>query len=213
MAERYARIDVNFMHKRTADKLRNELGPLAQLAFLALILRSKDGATPGTFVYSTDAIGWEKLGLDPDRDGIPFTLDEFFRLTGRLRQTSRTHVGRLTNVKLTRYEQWQKDARRYEERVKKSRTRRKSTGDTTGDTIGDTTGDMRGTKNISSSNASATPKPPLNGKTFPCSHPRCTKILRTAAELAGHLEDVHGVTAAESAAADDFPATPKETHA
>lgn len=130
MAQRYARVDVEFMHKRTARKLLDELGLGGPLVFLALILKAKDGAVPGVFTYTSEAAAWEKLGLEGVEVG--FTLDEFLKVTGRLKQTSRTPVGRLMNVQLTRYADWQKDAKRYEEAVKKARTRAHSTGDTNG---------------------------------------------------------------------------------
>lgn len=170
MAQRYARIDVDFFHKKTANKLMDALGNEGALVFLALILRAKDGVDPGTFVYSSDAVAWEKLGFDSRT--FNFTLDEFFKVTGRLKQTSRTRVGHRWNVKLTHYEAWQKDSRRYEERAKKSRIRRQSTGDGTGDTIGDTTGDTRGTKNVSRSRTTSTPKPPKENQNGNTPHPQ-----------------------------------------
>lgn len=129
MAARFARIDVDFMSKNTAQTLLDELGPWGPLLFLALILKAKDGVEPGVFTYTTDAIGWDRLGiLDPPED---ITLDQFFTVTGRLKQTRRTCVGRVKNVTLTRYADWQKDSKRYEEAVKKRRSRARLAGDTT----------------------------------------------------------------------------------
>lgn len=191
MAQRYARLDVEFFHKRTARALSDKLGPCAPMVFIALILKAKDGAVPGTFTYASEAAAWEKLGLE--HIDVGFTLDEFLKVTGRLKQTSRTPVGRLMNVKLTRYGDWQKDARRYEEATKKSRTRDKSTGDTQGTQQGT----RKGHKGGPSSRPTSTPKPPIekNGKTHIC--PRCGITKKTEAELTEHLENIHGVLPTE----------------
>lgn len=190
MAQRYARIDVDFAHKRTARRLTEELGIVAPYVFITLILRAKDGIEPGTFVYRSEAVGWEKLGFDPE--AMPFTLDEFFTVTGRLRQTSRKRLGDIWNVKLTQYGEWQKDSKRYEEAAKKSRTRGKSAGDTNGTQQGTRAGHKGGPRTRSRS----TPKPPSNGKANPLKCPHCRadrKPFPNAEELAGHLEDTHGI--------------------
>lgn len=127
MGDRYFRVDVSFFHKNTCHALMQKLGPGGPLTFLALLARAKDGHTPGTFSYASDAIGWEKLGLEPDDVG--FTLDEFFHATGRLKQTSRRRHGRVWNVSITRYERWQQESERYEAAVRKSRSRGKTTRD------------------------------------------------------------------------------------
>ena len=187
MARRYARIDVDFLHKRTARTLLDKLGPCGPLVFVALILKAKDGATPGTFTYTSEESAWEKLGLEGVDVG--FTLDEFLKVTGRLKQTSRTPVGRLMNVKLTRYEEWQKDSRRYEEATRKSSKRKESTADTKRTQHGTSSGRNRGPR----SRATSTPLPPnneKNGQTHTCS--RCGAIKKTAELLAEHLEHVHG---------------------
>lgn len=194
MAHRYARIDVDFLHKRTAKKLRDEFGLAGPLVFLALILKAKDGAVPGTFTYASEASAWEKLGLE---DCQPeFTFERFLSITGRLKQTSRTPVGRLINVKLTNYGQWQKDARRYEEATKKARTRAKSVGDTQGTSQGTRAGHKGGP----SSRATSTPKPPSKKtpKTLIC--PRCGINGLTPRSLPEHLEIVHGVLPEQEAA-------------
>jgi hypothetical protein len=188
MAQRYARIDVDFLHKRTAQTLLRELGPGGPLVFIALILKAKDGIVPGTFTYASESAAWEKLGLE----NVPlgFTLDEFLKVTGRLKQTSRTPVGRLMNVKLTRYGDWQKDAKRYEAATKKARSRAHSTRDTNGTAPGTPKGQKGGPRSTSTS----TPKPPLRkSKTGAHSCPRCPLTFTTANTLAEHLENVHAL--------------------
>lgn len=197
MAQRYARIDVDFMHKRTANTLLEKFGPAGPLVFLALILRAKDGSPPGTFTYPTEALGWDRLGL-PDLD-VGFTLDEFFTATGRIKQTSRRRNGRVWNVYLTRYADWQKDAKRYEEATKKARTRAHSTGDTNGTQPGTT----KGQKGRPRSRSRSTPLPPRKNGTSPRSRgtnprahpaypcPHCGARQRTQGELDDHIKYLH----------------------
>lgn len=188
MAQRYARIDVDFFHKNTARKLQTELGLAGPLVFLSLILRAKDGIEPGVFVYRSEAVGWEKLGFDPE--AMPFTLDTFFTTTGRLRQTSRKRLGDIWNVKLSHYGEWQQESRKYEAAVKKSRTRHKSTGDTNGTAQGTQEGRNGGTRSRSTS----TPKPPVNGKqTHDHDCPECGVRQPSRTALTAHLELDHGV--------------------
>lgn len=212
MAQRYARVDVEFLHKRTAKTLMRELGPGGPLVFIALILKSKDGVVPGTFTYSTEAVGWEKLGLE-DVD-MGFTLDQFFKVTGRLKQTSRTPVGRQMNVRLTRYGDWQKDARRYEEATKKARTRAHSTVDTNGTQPGTGEGHIGGPSSTSRSipltprekgtNSRAKGTSPRQRGTSPRQRtqthhhvcPRCDLAHPDETELAAHLDNVHGLASA-----------------
>lgn len=184
MAERYFRVDVSFFHKRTCQTLMRKLGPGGPLTFLALVARAKDGSTPGVFTYASEAIAWEKLGLDPNDVG--FTLDQFLDATGRLKQTSRTRVGRLTNVKLTRYELWQKDSERYEGAVRKSRSRQQNTRDMAVTPLGTRPGQER----YLGSRTSSTPKPPLNG-TQNC--PECGVTIKPPTTMADHLWQTHDI--------------------
>lgn len=157
MADRYFRVDVSFFHKNTCRVLLEKLGVGGPLAYLSLCARAKDSTIPGTFIYSSDAVAWEKLGLDPIDVG--FTLDEFFTVTGRIKQTSRTRVGRQIHVKLTQYERWQKDSKRYESAVRKSRSRREKTRDNDVTGAGHTS-DSRRDLDL---DLDLPPNPPLNG--------------------------------------------------
>lgn len=187
MPKRYARLDVDFFHKRTARALRDRFGVAGPALFVALILRAKDGSPPGTFTYTTDAVAWEKLGFDGVDLG--FTLDDFFTMLGRLKQSSRRRVGPVTNVYLTRYADWQKDSRRYEEAVRKSSKRRETTADTKRTQHGTRSGHKVGPR----SRTTSTPLPPIekNGQTYPCTI--CGASQRTKAELEDHLEYVHEI--------------------
>jgi hypothetical protein len=188
MAQRYARIDVDFFHKNTAGKIRERLGRDGQLVFLALILRAKDGSPAGTFSYSSEAVGWEKLGFG--NEAMPFTLDEFFTVLGQLKQASRRRRGLVTDASLTRYGDWQQDSRRYEEAVRKASKRAQSAADTERTPHGTAGGHPGGTRSRSRS----TPKPPLKKrKTAGHQCPRCPLAFTGSHELAEHLENVHAL--------------------
>lgn len=186
MAQRYARIDVDFFHKNTAAKIRERLGRDGQLVFLALILRAKDGSPAGTFSYSTEAVGWEKLGFG--NETMPFTLDEFFTVLGQLKQSSRRRHGLVWDVSITRYGDWQKESRRYEEAVRKASKRAHSPADKQRTQGGTASGHARGTRSRSRS----TPIPPSrNSKSASHACPRCPIVCPTATALQEHLENVH----------------------
>ena len=188
MASRYFRVDVDFFHKRTCRTLASELGPWAPIVFLSLIARAKDGPVPGTFSYFSEAVALEKLGVE--YADLGFTLDGFFKVTGRLKQTSRRRNGLVWDVCLTRYADWQKDSRRYEEAVRKSSKRRETAADTQRTQRGTRSGHNRG----SSSSSISTPYPNGKSKT---PRPKCHLCSYIATpdpdDLAGHLEDNHGI--------------------
>ena len=191
MASRYARLDVDFMSKNTAQTLLTELGPWGPLLFVALILKAKDGSPPGTFSYTTDTVGWDRLGiLDPPDD---VTLDQFLAVTGRLKQTRRTCVGRVKNVTLTRYGDWQMDSKRYEGAVKKARLRAHSGGDKKGIDEGTQQGLDGGPRPTSITNPptphlrrNGNTRPKRNTPAFTC--PKCHHTFDRQDHLETHLE-------------------------
>lgn len=208
MAQRYFRVDVDFFHKTTCHKLLAELGPWGPLVFLSMIARAKDGIEPGVFAYQSEAVAWEKLGFDGH--DIPFTLDEFLRLTGRMKQTAKTRVGRTMNVKISRYGDWQKDAERYEAAIRNARKR--------GQTPRNSTVTQGGTapyrKGGPSSTSISTPKPP-QGKTQNGRHPHgrewhhhdcptCGARQPSLSALEDHLRIFHDTATADTHP-DDIP--------
>lgn len=195
MADRYARVDVMFFHKRTCDRLHAEFGWEGVAVFLAFVCQVKTSPIPGTFIYESEASGWAKLGFEGRQPS--FTLAEFFRFTGRIKQTSKTSVGRLQHVKSTHYERWQKDSRRYEEAARKSRKR----AETTADTKRTTKRTGSGRDAAPSSRSRSTPKPPTgkNGN-YPDRCPVCNVELLATSTVEQHLEHVHGIVDTEAAA-------------
>ena len=71
------------------------------MLFLAACKREPN---QGTFTYTTDEEAWGKIGAQ----ATLFTLDEFFRLTGRWKKTSKTRSGRIKHVVVTPklWEKW-----------------------------------------------------------------------------------------------------------
>jgi hypothetical protein len=104
-----------------------------------------------------------------------------------MKQTSRTPVGRQMNVRITRYGDWQKDARRYEEAAKKARKRAHSTGDTNGTPPGT----LKGQKGGPRSRTTSTPQTPHSGKSKTLACPHCGTEQRNQSELDDHIAYVH----------------------
>lgn len=118
---RFYRVDLDFWHKRTCDRLLAELGPWGPCVWLALIAEAKRAHLKGTVIVTGEPQFWQLLGLYGDEHRIPpFTMNEFLTLTGRLKQTSRTPVGRLLHITLTRFGEWQKDAAKEDDRDRKN---------------------------------------------------------------------------------------------
>ncbi len=92
-----------------------------------MLTAAKRGVPEGSFVYIGE--GWSALGLVPSPP-FEFTLEEFLRLTGQLKQTRKRRSGDVTNVHLTHWAQWQKEWRRDAERERMSRKRRESHANT-----------------------------------------------------------------------------------
>ena len=137
MADRYFHVDVSFMHKRTADVLYDKFGAEGPLVFLALCAQAKNGRPPGTFEYENEPLGWVYLGFAGREPN--FTLEDFFKVTGKLKQTAKRRQTHGNHVVLTQYARWQKDAKRLQgvERQRRYRAKNKDVGSVTeGVTVG-----------------------------------------------------------------------------
>lgn len=129
-ARRFYMVDLDFFHKKTFDRLYDEFGAAGPLVWLALIAEAKRSRIPGTLTVTGGADFWAQLGFQ-GRD-LGFTMDAFLAFTGRYKLTSRTSLGRLQNVLITSFKQWQNDWKRESERTRKSRYRAQRDGDTEG---------------------------------------------------------------------------------
>jgi hypothetical protein len=59
------------------------------------------------FSYRSEDGAWLELGVAEP----PFTLDEFLRVTGRMKKTRKTRRGRITDVHITVWEEWNETPR------------------------------------------------------------------------------------------------------
>jgi hypothetical protein len=198
MADRYFHVDVSFMHKRTADVLYQEFGHAGPLVFLALCAQAKNGRPPGTFEYENEPLGWFYLGLkgrEPD-----FTLEEFFKVTGKLKQTAKRRQTHGNHVVLTQYARWQKDARRLQGVERQRRYRAKKSGDDSV-TVG-VTPHITETSPRTRSRTRTTPQPPNEGKPperIGSWCPICEDRLPPGISLVDHINNTHGTEPQEAA--------------
>lgn len=114
-------VSVNVAHSTTGTRLQEELGPAALAAWIGLLAACKRSPIEGRISFTSESEAWQIIGiLEPKRLG--FTLEEFLDVLGRLKQTrrtgnntprtrnktERTPRGRVTNVQVTHWEQWQR---------------------------------------------------------------------------------------------------------
>jgi hypothetical protein len=118
---RYYRVDLDFWHKTTCHKLLEQHGPWGPCVWLSMVAEAKRSSVPGVLIVTSMEALQDRLGLIDYE--LPFTLDEFLQTTGRLKQTSRSRVGRLLHVTLTHYGEWQKDWQRDADRDRQTRRR------------------------------------------------------------------------------------------
>lgn len=122
---RFYRVDVEFFHKHTCDRLLTSLGPWGALAFLSLIAAAKRSSIPGHVVIASEGEFWQQLGLYGH--DLPFTMDQLLRRLGELKQTKKTRFGQLTDIKLTRFSEWQQEWRREDDAARQNARRNQQT--------------------------------------------------------------------------------------
>jgi hypothetical protein len=110
----YAPLSVTFATGRTGTAIQNKHGLEGLAVWAAMIAAAKRGR--GQIVFAT-ASDWQAIGiLRPPK----FTLTEFLKTTGRMKQTRTTRHGHVMYVDLTAYEAWNNDAYRQRERERKT---------------------------------------------------------------------------------------------
>lgn len=137
---RYVPLDVFVAFEEPGLTLRQKWGNDGLLAWALYLAACKREPIQGRFTYVSDAEAWGKLGMDAPGG---FTLDDFFRLTGRLKNTSRTRSGRVSNVLCTKWGLWNNAWDRQREAEKKARIRAQRTGDSTETLPGQSPDDKR----------------------------------------------------------------------
>jgi hypothetical protein len=104
---------------RTGTKLLARWGMEGLCTWMLYLAACKRDLNPGSFRYTSEPEGWTKLGAR----ATSFTLEDFFKYTGTLKQTKRTRIGRVSHVVCTNWEAWDYETRRQIEREEKSRKR------------------------------------------------------------------------------------------
>jgi hypothetical protein len=82
--------------------LQEEFGPSGIAVWVALLTAAKRAHVQGQFSYVSEAEAWEKLGVHD----VSFSLEEFLRVTGRMKKTRRSRRGHITDVQITGWEEW-----------------------------------------------------------------------------------------------------------
>ena len=99
---RWIPLSVEFPFDKTGTHLQDEYGPAGLGMWVALLTAAKRAPIQGQFSYTTEAEAWQQLGIvDP-----PCTFDEFVSFTGRIKKTRKRRRGRITDVQITGWEQW-----------------------------------------------------------------------------------------------------------
>lgn len=111
----YAPLSVTFATGKTGSVLQDKLGLEGLAAWACLIAAAKRGAGQVVFAHDRD---WQAIGV---MRAPEFSVRDFLKTTGQLKQTRTTRHGHVMYVQLTSYERWNNDARRQDERERKTR--------------------------------------------------------------------------------------------
>jgi hypothetical protein len=113
---RWIVLDADFFANHFTDRILERFGPAGVCLFVALLCAAKRSRTQGHISYASDAEALDILGLRnlplANSSGDKWTLDDFWKFTGTQKQTSRTYRGRVKNVKVTNWSQWQESLTR-----------------------------------------------------------------------------------------------------
>lgn len=220
----YVPLSVHFADGSTGSRILERFGVEGLGVWACLLAAAKKSATQGTFSYSSEPDAWTKLGMYGHEPAFSFT--DFVTLLGRLKQARREKRGRVVDVVLTHWGDWNQTIRRETEAEKKRRKRAQNTGDNT-TPLGGTEGEGEGEspKSLPGSRANGTnprsrgtnpratgtsprqrgtnPRAATNGDappTIPCPH--CGVLRYTQRQLTEHLENVHPATVTAGVDAD-----------
>lgn len=99
---RWIPLSTEFPHDKTGTRLQEEFGPAGLAVWVALLTAAKRAHVQGTFSYRSEEGAWQELGIvEPG-----FSLADFFKVTGHMKQTRRRRRGRITDVQITAWEEW-----------------------------------------------------------------------------------------------------------
>lgn len=101
-----------FPHGATAQRIYQQFGRDGLLVWHLFLCACKRGIPEGTFSYTCEEAGFAQLGLGNPQDRPQFTLEAFFKFTGRIKQTRSTRSGQVKDVCSTNWQQWQSTRKR-----------------------------------------------------------------------------------------------------
>lgn len=103
--------DVHFLDGAVGSAVFERFGFAGVALFVGFLSACKRNSVQGQMAYGSDADALAQMGFHGaellDAHGKPFTLNDYWTLLGRLKQTSRRRRGHLTYVFSTRWERWQ----------------------------------------------------------------------------------------------------------
>jgi hypothetical protein len=97
---------VDILHSATGTKLQDELGPAAVACWIGLLAAAKRSPNEGRLSFSSEAEAWQLIGITRPED-LGFTFEDLLKTLGTQKQTRKTRRGRVTNVVVTHWEDWQ----------------------------------------------------------------------------------------------------------
>jgi len=122
---RWIPLSVEFPFDKTGTRLQEEFGPAGVAVWVALLTACKRAHVQGQFSYTTEAEAWSNLGIT----GAEFTFDQFLKVTGQLKKTRKRRRGRITDVQITAWEDWNNTKNSEVTRAQNARSRRDNTSD------------------------------------------------------------------------------------
>lgn len=123
---RYVPLDVYVAFEQPGAALKARWGIEGVGCWALFLAACKREPIQGTFTYTSEEEAWTKLGARASG----FTLDEFFRLTGRFKNTRKTRSGHVTYVLCTGWKQWNDVFERQLKAEQKARKRADNTATT-----------------------------------------------------------------------------------
>lgn len=99
---RWIPLSVEFPFDKTGTRLQEEFGPAGVAVWVALLTAAKRAHVQGQFSYTTEEEAWRNLGIH----GADFGWDDFLKVTGQLKKTRKRRRGRITDVQITAWEDW-----------------------------------------------------------------------------------------------------------
>lgn len=126
--DQWLKLDAHFLGKPFTLKVAERFGAAGVLTWVAFLAACKQGQRQGAVTFGSEDALYRLLfpGFDvplTDDSGVPWTLEEFFTYTGRMKQTRKTAHGRVQNVFATHWERWQNDQKTADARERKRRSR------------------------------------------------------------------------------------------